>query len=419
MIKYLLPLAFLSCLGHAYGQKTQDFFKVHQGPLPVKVYYGSAIKPMSLLGVDGSRGIIYAKMQGAGQVQFELRGLKKQNVKRFEFEWSSDMAKTLKLLSDEQYDPRLLPLLRPTMYKLLLYLEIPQEFFQIHDACLVYVQALIAMEQFDEAFYILSRLKLSILDEFGYREFSELSLELAGKMIAANPKSAKMARALLQKVTIRNNTGDHAAYLKLADSLRTQGLYTDAISEYARLTPIVMKSPGSPYSEILRIWPVYCYVKLYEQYSKAAIRDKRYLDYANKYFNTALQTVKKLDENPPPRQSGEYSLYKLVRSLIRVQYARRFEAQGSSVQAAEYYRQSVLEVTEGIISARVGLSWLPESLMMAGNAYEKLELFDPARNVYKQVSIFFKSTKWETLSNSRLAALPPPGAEDGGADPVP
>jgi hypothetical protein len=156
---------------------------------------------------------------------------------------------------------------------------------------------------------------------------------------------------------------------------------------------------------------------LYEQYSKAATRDKRYLDYASKYFNTALQTVKKLDETPPPRQSGEYSLYKLVRALIRVQYARRFEAADSEVQAAEYYRQSVLEVTEGIISARVGLSWLPESLMMAGDAYEKLELFDPARNVYKQVSIFFKSTKWETLSKTRLAQLPPPDSEDGAPAP--
>ena len=417
-MKYLLPLAFLSWMSHAHGQKTQDFFKVHQGPLPVKVNYGSTIKPMSLLGVDGSRGVIYAKMQGAGQVQFELRGLKKQNISRFVFEWPGDLAKTLKLLSDERYDDaRLLTSLRPVIYKLLLYLEIPQEFFQIHDACLVYVQALVAMEQFDEAFYILSRLKLSILDDFGYREFSELSLELAGKMIAANPKSAKMARALLQKVTIRNNSGDHAAYLKLADSLRMQGLYTDAISEYARLSPIVMKSPGSPHKEVLRIWPVYCYVKLYEQYSKAATRDKRYLDYANKYFNTALQTVKKLDETPPPRQSGEYSLYKLVRALIRVQYARRFEAAGSEVKAAEFYRQSVLEVTEGIISARVGLSWLPESLMMAGDAYEKLQLIDPARNVYKQVSIFFKSTKWETLSKSRLAELPPPDTEGG--DPVP
>lgn len=415
-MKYLLlPVFFLSFLGYSHGQQSKDYFKVHQGQLPVKVYYGTSPnpKPMGLLGLDGSKGIIYAKMEGAGSVQLELRGLKKQNISRFQYEWSTDLSKTIKLLSDEQYDPRLLPLLRPTMYKLLLYLEIPQEYFQIHDVCLTYVQALVAMEQFEEAFYILSRLKLSKLDEFGYREFSELSLELAGKMIAANPKSAKIARALLQKVTIRNNTGDHAAYLKLADSLREQKLYTDAISEYARLSPIVMKSPGSPYKEILRIWPVYCYVKLYEQYSAAAARDKRYNQYASKYFNTALQTIKKLDENPPSRQSGEYSLYKLVRSLIRVQYARRFEAAGSEAQAAEYYRQSVLEVTEGIISARVGLDWLPESLMMAGAAYEKLELTDPARNVYKQVSMFFKDTKWEAESKSRLANLPPAGTDDG------
>jgi len=231
-------------------------------------------------------------------------------------------------------------------------------------------------------------------------------LNLAGKMISANAKSAKSARALLQKVSIRDNTGDHASYLKLADSLRAQGLYTDAISEYARLAPIVMKSPGSPHREILRIWPIYCYVKLYEQYAKAAAKDKRYQAYASKYFNTALQTIKKIDEKPPARQSGEYSLYKLVRALIRVQYARRYEAQGNEFKAADEYRQSVLEVTEGIISARVGLDWLPESLMMAGDAYEKLKLFESAGNVYKQVEMFYKSTKWERLSKERLAQLP-------------
>ena len=262
------------------------------------------------------------------------------------------------------------------------------------------------MEQFDEAFYVLSRINLTKLDEFGYREFSEEALNLAGKMISADAKSAKYARALLQKVSIRDNTGDHASYLKLADSLRAQGLYTDAISEYARLAPIVMKSPGSPHREILRIWPIYCYVKLYEQYSRAAAKDKRYQAYASKYFNTALQTIKKIDEKPPPRQSGEYSLYKLVRALIRVQYARRYEAQGDEFKAADEYRQSVLEVTEGIISARVGLDWLPETLMMAGDAYEKLKLFEAAGNVYKQVEMFYKSTKWESLSKKRLAQLP-------------
>ena len=107
---------------------------------------------MSLLGIDGSKGIIYAKLEGAGQLQLELRGLKKQNISRFEFAWPRDTMKALDLLTNEQYDPRLLPGLRPVMYKIMLFLEIPQEFFLVHDACLTYVQALVAMEQFDEAF---------------------------------------------------------------------------------------------------------------------------------------------------------------------------------------------------------------------------------------------------------------------------
>jgi hypothetical protein len=408
MMKYLLSFLFL-LPAFSHGQKkTPDYFKVHQGALPVKVYYGTKPRNMSLLGIDGSKGIIYAKLEGAGQLQLELRGLKKQNITRFEFAWKNDTKKALSYLSNEQYDPRILPSLRPIIYRVMLFLEIPQEFFPIHDFCLTYVQALVAMEQFDEAFYILSRINLTKLDEFGYREFSEEALNLAGKMIAANAKSAKSARALLQKVSIRDNSGDHASYLKLADSLRAQGLYNDAISEYSRLTPIVLKSPNSPHKDILRIWPIYCYVKLYEQYSKAAAKDKRYATYASKYFNTALQTLKKIDEKPPPRQSGEYSLYKLVRALVRVQYARRSEALGDEFKAADEYRQSVLEVTEGIISARVGLDWLPESLMMAGDAYEKLKLNEAARNVYKQVNIFYKSTKWESLSEKKLNALPPP-----------
>ena len=36
------------------------------------------------------------------------------------------------------------------------------------------------MEQFDEV-YVLSRLNLTKLDEYGYREFSEEALNLAGK----------------------------------------------------------------------------------------------------------------------------------------------------------------------------------------------------------------------------------------------
>ena len=270
---------------------------------------------------------------------------------------------------------------------------------------MVYVNALIELEQYSEAFYILSRLNLSQLDGFGYREFSEAALDLAGKMIRANPKSAKVALALLKRVNIRDDNGDHESYLRLANSLRQQGLYKEAINEYARLGPIVQKSANSPFKEILRLWPVYCYVKNYELYSAYAARDKRYAPYADQFFNTAKQGIEAIDQSPPPRETKEYSLYKLVRALIKVQFARRYEAAGDQEQSAEYYRQSVVEVTEGIVSARVGLDWLPESLIMAGDAYEKLEQVDAAKNVYQQVTRFYKSTKWDSKSQKRLQAL--------------
>jgi tetratricopeptide (TPR) repeat protein len=400
----LLSLFFSALLD---AQKNQDYFAVHAGELPVKVFYGLKAQPMGLLGVDSSKGIIFAK-QGTAKVQLELRGLKRQNIKGFAYEWPTAQRLAMNNLANEQYDASYLTSVRPIVYKLMRYLEIPFDYFPIHDDCLNYVQALLNMDQLNEAFYILARLNLVKLDDFGYREFSEASLDLAGKLIAQNPKSAKTARALLQRVQIRDDSGDHASYLRLANSLKDQGLYSEAITEYGRLAPIVSKSVDSPYKMTLKLWPIYCYIKLYETYNKYAARDPKYKEAAGKMFNTALQTMKKIDEKPPARQTNQYSLYKLIRSLIRVQYARQYEALGKERESAEYYRQSVLEVTEGIVSARVGLAWLPESLIMAAEAYENLELNDAARNVYKQVMIFYKSTKWEKQSAERLANLPPP-----------
>ena len=94
-----------------------------------------------------------------------------------------------------------------------------------------------------------------------------------------------------------------------------------------------------------------------------------------------------------------------IRDRVRVQYARRFEASGDDIKAAEFYRQSVEEVTEGIVLARVGLEWLPECLLMAGDAYEKLQQVEAAKNVYEQLTRFFPNSKWETLSRKRLEAL--------------
>lgn len=408
-LKYLflrIILTSLFCLP-SIGM-AEDYFKKYAGKIPVKVkYLKSAVnKPMNLLGIDAARGIVYAEMEGSGRLELELRQLQRQNIEKFEFSWSRNAKTYLNYLANEQYDPRILTALRPEVYKVMLFLDMPFQYLAIHDDCLTYVKGLLGMEQFNEAFYLLSRLNLARLDEYGYRDFSEAALELCGKMIAANPNSAKASQALLKRISIRDNSSDHASYLRLADSMRSQGLYAEAIAEYTRLSPIVAKDPNSPYNKILEIWPVYCYVKLYEIYAPAAAKDKRYAEAAGKMFNSAVQGLKKLDEEPPSRNTNEYSLYKLLRSLIRVQYARQYEARGDEMKSADYYRQSVLEVTEGIVNARIGLDWLPESLMMAGDAYEKLELQEAAKNVYNQVQVFFPKTKWEKISTERLANLP-------------
>jgi len=405
---YSVILAMFLCQLSSYTSAAEDYFKKHQGGILVKVKYTkSAItKPMTLLGIDATRGIIYAKMEGVGSLELQLRGLDSQNIERFEFSWSRKSKTYLDYLENEQYDPRVLTALRPDIYKVMRFLDMPFQYLAIHDDCLTYIKALMAMEEYNEAFYVLSRLNLSKLDSFGYREFSEIALELCGRMIVSNPDSAKASQALLENISIRDNSGDHASYLRLADSLRGQGLYIEAIKAYTRLTPIVAKDPYSPFNKILEIWPVYCYVKLYEVYASAAAKDKRYASHASKMFNSADQGLKKLDKDPPARNTKEYSLYKLLRSLLRVQYARLHEARGEEVKSADYYRQSVLEVTEGIVNARIGLDWLPESLMMAGDAYEKLELQEAARNVYNQIKVFFPKTKWEKMSIERLANLP-------------
>ena len=191
---------------------------------------------------------------------------------------------------------------------------------------LLMCNALLGMEKFDEAFYVLARINLAKLDEFWFREFSEASLDLAGKMIIAKSKICENIGHSFSVCKFEMIVEITRLIYDLANSLKDQGLYNEAISEYARLGPIVKSLLDSPYKTILELWPIYCYIKLYESYMQFAARDKRYATAANKMFNTALQTIKKIDENPPPRQSNEYSLYKLIRSLIRVQYARQYEA---------------------------------------------------------------------------------------------
>ena len=96
---FIVSICFFVSPWSLLSQANQDYFKVHAGALPVKIFVGNAGKAGSLLGVDGQKGIIYAQMEGAGKMQLELRGLKKQNIRGFSFVWPQDAMKTLQMYS--------------------------------------------------------------------------------------------------------------------------------------------------------------------------------------------------------------------------------------------------------------------------------------------------------------------------------
>ena len=220
-------------------------------------------------------------------------------------------------------------------------------------------------------------------------------------------------------MNIRDDANDHQAYLELCDALRRAKQYGEAVSEYGRLQAVLARSPRSPLKNLVGIWPIYCRFKQSEdhmtngaKYAAAAANPSltpeqkaqyaaasRNSAYANQFFNAAEQPLLKLADSPPKRQSNEYSFTSCAsytqglnarrqEDLTRAPQAaaqqaaaagqeddaraRMAQAASATAEAAESRRQSVQEVTEGIVMARVGLDWLPESLLMAGGAYTKL-----------------------------------------------
>ena len=68
---------------------SEDYFRKYTGSIPVKVHYlkSTSTRAMELRGLDTQKGIVYAKMDGGGTIEMELRDLRRQNIDRFEFQW--------------------------------------------------------------------------------------------------------------------------------------------------------------------------------------------------------------------------------------------------------------------------------------------------------------------------------------------
>ncbi len=403
-----LALASFPTMGSQLVAQQVDYFQKYGSKVSIIVQTLQRSRPGQFLRIDPKLGKLYCfDNQLGGEVNYELSRLDKANVKAFDYKWPLTVRKALEFAADEQYEKipgKVVTDMRAVMYPLMHYLEIPPKYLNIHEGCLSFVHLLIGKEQYTEALIILRSLNLTALDKLGYREFSDLALSLVAKVISTHPEHTDFALKLLAKVDVRANSGDdHQAMLELGDSLRKLRQFSHAIKVYNRLATIVAPLPPSPLKERVRLWPIYCYFKVSSAYSKKPDAASRKV--ATQYLNAARTYLAAIDKKPPLRTTNEFSLYKLLRSLLYLRYARMQEQSGGA-SAESYYNQAVIEVTEGIVSSRVGLDWLPEALLMAAHGYEKLDATESARNVYRQMQVFYKDTQWAKIATSRLGAAP-------------
>ena len=233
-----LAFVYLFLVGSPAVAQQVDYFGKYGSKVPVTVQMATRTQAMEMLSIDPKLGKIYCSIPGVGQVNYELSRLKQQQVRSFSYQWPKAIQQVFLLAMDEQYSripDNAVNEMRKVMYPLMHYLEIPSKHFAIHEQSLAFVNLLIGKKQHAEALALLGAINLGVLEseKFGYREFSDIALELVAKVISSDPGQMGAALKLLAKVNVRASNGDdHQAMLDLGDSLRKLGQYSHAIKVY-------------------------------------------------------------------------------------------------------------------------------------------------------------------------------------------
>ncbi len=285
---------------------------------------------------------------------------------------SESMVRTLNLKlqlanADRQVEAKnfdgALNVMRPDVYPLIKFAEVPSTFRQLHVAVLKLLNLLIQTENYDEALDLLGRIPLDKVSI----EYSEVTLRLLNAYLANG--DYETAASLAATLPIE---GDYAKNISpimtAADKLRVAGNYEAVIPLYQSIRDVV---PASAQANI-DMWLAYSLV----------LADR---------LDEAVPLIDSLTE-PAPKERL-FSLYKML--------------QGSLEYRKENYSVALDTLTRGFVRAQTSYSWVPEMLYLVGDCYARSEEPEAARNVWTEISILYPDTVWAPRANEALAKLPP------------
>ncbi|MAS64725.1 MAG: hypothetical protein CL815_05840 [Coraliomargarita sp.] len=243
-----------------------------------------------------------------------------------------------------------LKILRKSVYPLIKFSRLPEEFTQLHSANKILLRSLIQSDKLDEAKYLLAKIPL----EYASLQYSELAIELLNKytLIKDWDSVIEITRSLPHK-------NDHAANIKVimdsADKLRSAGRYDAVILLYQS----IQKDMDTSLQKNLQIWLAYSLV----------LADRQ------KEASSIIDGIEK-----PNIEDDIFSLYQL---LI-----------GARAHRSGDYTKALDLLTRGFVRTQTSYSWVPEHLYLIGDSYLQSGDSIAAKNVWKELTILYPKSPW-------------------------
>ena len=356
----LQTILLLAASASPLGAQTVNSYWIEYGNEPVLIQQQNNGATQTLKFVAFQDGMLVAELEGGvGEVALPVS---ESMVRSLRLD-HSQMPKINRMINSQNYTGAL-TLLRPKVYPLIKFHQVPESFTQLHVPLRSLIDTLIAAGEYAEAEDVLSRIALDTVSlKYSESAIRLMNAYLLGGNIAAG---AKLAKSLPVEGAYSVNI---ASIVNAADTLRAAGQYEAVIPLYRDIEKVVPDQS----KDNVRMWLAYCLV----------LADR---------VDEATPMIDALKEPAPTDRL--FSLYKLL--------------EGSREHSKQNYNKALDVLTRGFVRAQTSYDWVPEMLYLIGDCYARAEDTVAARNVWTEIAILYPDSPWADRAESSLAELPKP-----------
>lgn len=319
---------------------------------------------LKFVGFEGDR--LIAEMEIDGRLGEMSVPVSETMASNFRFDLA--VMDEAKMLIGKQKFAEANDLLRPKVYPLIKFHQVPEMMDEMHNAIRILLDSVLSQGELAEADDLINRLVLDKIDI----KYSEIAIRLMEAHIEAEDfnAAARIAKVLPKHGEYSVNI---TPVINAANALRGVGNYEAVIPLYREIVDIV---PAKMRTNI-RMWLAYSLV-LAERVDEAS------------------PIIDSMQE--PATTDRSYSLYKLL--------------QGSRDHRNENYKNALDTLTRGFVRAQTSYVWVPEMLYLIGDCYAKTEAPMSARNVWSEIKILYPDSPWATNAAEAMEKLPKEGLFD-------